>query len=164
MEVRIYGNELSPNVTLVCRSIVVINDVINQLNALIRTYGQATIFDLYDVCGLDVPKHVSERCAFLGWVNVQLYHSYGYTGNGRYTCSLPKAVVILTGHSNVQGAASDGKVQLKFKEALPKSAKDAKIQKAYNVLTKAYCRYDTNEDDLVDAMGEAIRTLGEVLE
>lgn len=164
MEIIIYGNELSPNITLVCRSMDVINDVTKQLNDLIRTYGQATIFDLYNVCGLDVPKHVSERCGFLGWVKFPLYHSYGYTANGRYTCSFSKPVVILTGHSNVPGAGSHGKVQLKLKEALPKSGKDAKIQKAYNVLTKAYCRYDTNEDDLADAMGEAIRTLGEVLE
>lgn len=164
MEIRIYGNELSPNITLICRSMDVINDVIRQLNNLIRTYGQATIFDLYAVCGLDVPKHVSERCGFLGWVDVPFYHSYGYTANGRYTCSLPKAVVILTGHSNVPGADSQDKVKIQLKEALPKSAKDAKIQKAYNVLTKAYCRYDTNEDDLAYAMGEAIRTLGEVLE
>ena len=54
--------------------------------------------------------------------------------------------------------------EIKFKPALSKADKDAKIQKAYNVLTKALFRKDTDEDDLAEAMEEAIRYLGEVLE
>lgn len=59
---------------------------------------------------------------------------------------------------------NSNEIEIQFKPALSKSAKDDKIQKAYNVLTKAFCRYDSDECDLADAMEEAIGYLGEVLE
>lgn len=62
-------------------------------------------------------------------------------------------------HRNVY----DGDDKPKFKEALPKAAKDAKIQKAYNVLTKAYCNSNATMPELECAMEEAIGYLAEVL-
>jgi hypothetical protein len=59
---------------------------------------------------------------------------------------------------------TEGEIEIDFKPALTKTAKDAKIQKAYNVLTKAYCNPDVKMADLAEAMEEAIGYLGEVLE
>ena len=64
-------------------------------------------------------------------------------------------------HRNVP---DDGENKIQFKAALPKAAKDAKIQKAYNVLTKAYCNSNATMPELECAMEEAIGYLGEVLE
>ena len=67
-------------------------------------------------------------------------------------------------HTNAPAPGSNCKIQLKFKPALTKAAKDDKIQKAYNVLTKEYCRKEGTDEDLVYAVEEAIGYLGEVLE
>lgn len=59
---------------------------------------------------------------------------------------------------------TEGEIEIQFKPALPKSAKNAKIQKAYNVLTRAYCNSGVTMIELNLAVEEAIRYLGEVLE
>ena len=58
----------------------------------------------------------------------------------------------------------EGKIEIHFKPALSKAAKDEKIQKAYNVLTRAYCNKDVDMTGLAEAMEEAIGYLGEALE
>ena len=59
---------------------------------------------------------------------------------------------------------TNDKIEVEFKPALPKAAKDAKIQKAYNVLTKTLLDKDADTYDLENAMHDAIGYLGEVLE
>lgn len=148
------------------RSVV---NVAKELNYLIDVYGCASVADLYDICRYEDNGSYSHTKQ--GWhtripancISARL-NSYD-SSYEVWQLSLP---VTLYGDAIPIGSYGWSKALIdnapKFKPALSKSAKDAKIQKAYNVLTKAYCRYDTNEDDLVDAMGEAIRTLGEVLE
>lgn len=59
---------------------------------------------------------------------------------------------------------TESEIEIQFKPALSKADKDAKIQKAYNVLTKAFCKKDGEFEDFIDATAEAIGYLGEVLE
>ena len=152
--------------------------VLNGLKDIIVMYGVATVADLKDLAGVGgVGSYTDNK---YGWVNSKsmavrqmdiLDPSHGYM------LYLPKPFlvddeaephVVLNFHAN---APYKGGVELRlksetpeFKSALPKAAKDAKIQKAYNVLTKALFNKYFDEDDLASAMEEAIGYLGEVLE
>ena len=143
-------------------------NIAKELNYLINIYEFASVADLYDICGEDEVRYSHTK---QGWstripascISARI-NSYDSSFEV-WQLSLPVTTYADTNPIGSYGwskALIDGAT--KFKPALPKSAKDAKIQKAYNVLTKAFCRYDSDEGDLADAMGEAIRTLGEVLE
>ena len=125
--------------------------VLDAIKTIISHYSVATVADLKELIGYE-SKYTDRK---YGWVksdSMRVQMLDYYNPDRGYLLKMPRPYLI------------DSDDTPNFKPALPKSAKDAKIQKAYNVLTKAYCRYDTNEDDFVDAMGEAIRYLGEVLE
>ena len=59
---------------------------------------------------------------------------------------------------------TESEIEIEFKAALPRAAKDDKIEKAYIALTKAYCKKDVDRSELTWAVEEAIGYLGEVLE
>lgn len=127
-----------------------LREVRKALNRIIALYGCANIDDLYDLCGIRAESTKVTRNT--GWVASRA-NSYVFQydpNNSEYSLTLPRAIQL----------AFDVP---EFKEALPKASKDAKIQKAYNALTKAYCKESTVED-LYTAMEEAIGYLGEVLE
>lgn len=156
MEIITYGAQPNIKITLQSENYSELRNLLFDLDAMSRRVGYLTINDIFNRTG-----HIASTC--------YVYSTLGWNG---HTC-------FGNGPIGEKQQVYDGKTvyyynciptddietgDIQFKPALPKADKDAKIQKAYNVLTKAYCRYDTNEDDLVDAMGEAIRTLGEVLE
>ena len=133
------------------------------LMSALRDNGRVSFNEFLDICRpgsfkYDIPNtgHCSEWYAsnFIG-LTTSIISEETYFGRYKYTVSLPMPKPVLTFQFHTNSL---------FKAALPKAAKDAKIQKAYNILTKAVLDKDAETYDLVVAMEEAIGYLGEVLE
>ena len=153
-------------------------EVVIQLKDIISIYGEASLADLYDLMGMRCNDPL--LCSRVGWTELDItpayiprIHSTTYGKCCDFTIhklSLPATRPLgdyedLYFHHNEPVSGDKVTIQLKgetpkFKEALPKAAKDAKIQKAYNVLTKAYCNTSATMSELECAMEEAIGYLG----
>ena len=141
--------------------------VLDAMKNIISFYDVATIADLKDLVGCR--GNYSDNA--YGWIDSKsmAVRMLDYYDPGRgYLLYMPKPIFLGHGdsvlHTNAPAPGSDCKIEIEFKEALPKSAKDAKIQKAYNVLTREYFRKEGTDEDLVHAVEEALGYLGEVLE
>ena len=155
MEIIIHGSQPKLTVQLRASSTAEMRDVIDQLKKTINFYGSASIADLYDICGLPCStmayNHIGWNYKDINFIPITYSPGY-YKWSGfslKYCCTLP------TTRENQD---------LCFKPAITKASKDDKIQKAYNVLTKAYCNEYSLGSDLHEALQEAIGYLGEVLE
>lgn len=135
--------------------------VLYSLKELIVTYGFASVADLKDLSGY-IPVSSDNRYGWFDEKSMEVRPVNRYVSGYGYFLTLPKPVPLFT-EDRVLIRLKDSETP-EFKSALPKAAKDDKIQKAYNVLTKALFNKDFDEDDLASAMEEAIGYLGEVLE
>lgn len=156
MKICLCGSQPNLILYVYSSSLKELREKVNQLKDVINFYGSASINDMYDICGLPNPSSAYDH---IGWNYHDIQKSFmpimrccGCDNSGvyeEYCFSLP------TTRENQD---------LKFKPALPKSAKDAKIQKAYNVLSREYFRKEGTDEDLVYAVEEALGYLAEVLE
>lgn len=158
MEIVSYGCQPKIQIIIQSENYSELRDSLFKLDQLSRRKGYLTIRDIYITVDVACPAIAYSH---LGW--------YGHTcfGNGPIGEKKRLCDDVTVFYYNLAPSIDlneDEEITPDFKPALPKSAKDAKIQKAYNVLTRAYLRYDTDEDDLAEAMEEAIGYLGEVLE
>lgn len=157
MKICLCGSQPNLILYIYSSSLKELRERVEQLKDVITFYGSASINDMYDICGLPRPSIAYEH---IGWDYHDIQKTFtpiirccGYGKSGiyeEYSCSLP---------------VTRENQDLKFKPALSKSAKDAKIQKAYNVLTKSLFTYNGNDEGgLIEAMEEAVGYLAEVVE
>lgn len=160
MEIVLHGALPNIKITLQSENCSELRELLFNLDTMSRQVGYLTINDIFNRSG-----HIGPICyaySKLGWDGPTCFGN-GPLGEKK---SLYKDVKVFYYNCAPTIKLDDHSESPEFKAALPKAAKDAKIQKAYNVLTEAYINADSETDieDLCDAMEEAIGYLGEVLE
>ena len=160
MEIITFGSRPKIHITLQSQSFKELNNALLDLDRELRRKGYLTIEDLYRVT-LDRACPNPSSFLNIGWYD-DIRFSHGRIVQNRslhndcvfYRCECPTTVDLM----------EDSEIRIKFKPALPIAAKDEKIQKAYNALTKEYCNSGGTMADLEHAVEKAIGYLGEVLE
>lgn len=146
-------------------------DARTAINNGIKAYGFVSVADVCDLCGTASITYSNNKRGWMEYISIAAVKGTmlsDQTDIIDWTLDLPVALYDNRGSKVLRrsgrypwGMNHD---PYKFKEALPKASKDAKIQKVYNVLTKIYCKHGATMRDIGAAMEEAIGYLGEVLE
>ena len=157
MEIITYGCQPNIKITLQSKSYSELRKLLFTLDSLSRDMGYLTINDIFNLTG-----HITPICyvySRLGW------HGCTCFGNGPIGEKKSPYDGTTVYYYNCDPTVDlDDVVKIEFKSAITKASKDDKIQKAYNALTRVYCKDEADDSEIAYALQEAIGYLGEVLE